>query len=154
VRRALVFLGVVLAAVIIGWLDQRRENSLLRAELAAAMPALSADPGSIVRVEMTTVIGPGAVDSARVSCPAGYRIVYGSFRSVSPESDVFFSDSFGSTRTWAVGLDNFDSKTLGQVTAVAACAPTDRPAPARAKEERAARRRVGRAVERQQAGHR
>jgi hypothetical protein len=151
VQRALVFLGLVLAAVIIGWLAQHRETSLLRAELSA-MSELPADPGSIVRVQMTTELGPGGVDSATVSCPVGYRIVYGAFHSVSPDSEVFFADTFGSTRTWAVGLDNFDSTTLGSVTTVAACAPTDRAASARA--EKAARRRVAEAVAQQEASHR
>jgi hypothetical protein len=40
VQRAFVFLGVVLAVVIMGWLEQRREIWLLRAELKGAMSAL------------------------------------------------------------------------------------------------------------------
>jgi hypothetical protein len=152
VQRALVFLGVVLAVVIIDWQDQRRETSLLRAELSGAMSALSADPDSIVRVEWTTQLGPGGVDRATASCPAGYRVVYGRFHSVSPDSRVFFSGSFGSTRTWSVGLDNFDSRTLGEVKVVAACEPADRPVSARA--EKAARKRVKEAVAAQEASHR
>jgi hypothetical protein len=159
VRRALVFLGVVLAvvimwlehAVVIMWLEQRRETSVLRAELAGATSALSADPDSIERVEWTTILGPGGVDMATSSCPAGYRVVYGAFHSVSPDSEVFFSDSFGSQRTWSVGLDNFDSKTDGQVKVVAACGPADRPVSARA--ESVARKRVKEAVAEREASH-
>jgi hypothetical protein len=52
VQRALVFLGVVLAVVILGWLQQRQEISRLRADLAGATSALSVDPDSIVRVDV------------------------------------------------------------------------------------------------------
>jgi hypothetical protein len=107
-------------------------------------------------VEATTQLGPGGVDFASVSCPAGYRVVYGSYHSVSPDNaEIFFADTFGSKRTWAVGLDNsanLHTQNLGSVTTVAACTPTDRPPSARA--ERAAKRRVKGAVAEQQAGHR
>ena len=153
-ERALVFLGVVLAVVIIGWLDQRRETSLLRAQLSEAMSALSADPDSIKRVEATTELGSGGVDFASVSCPAGYRIVYGSYHSVSPDNaEIFVSGTFGSKRTWAVGLDNSDNlhtESLGSVTAAATCTPTDHAPSARA--ERAARTRVKEAVTRRAPG--
>jgi hypothetical protein len=146
VERGLVFLGLVLAVTTVGWLTQQREILYLRAELAGATSALSADPDSIVPVEWTTDLGPGGVDTATSSCPAGYRLVHGRFHSVSPDSHVFFSGSFGSKRTWSVGLDNFDSKGLGEVKVVAACAPADSPVSGRA--ERAARKRVAEAVER------
>jgi hypothetical protein len=155
VQRALVFLGVVLAVVILGWLQQRQEISRLRADLAGATSALSVDPDSIVRVETSMEIGPTAVDMNRATCPAGYRVVYGGFDSVSPGSEVFFSGSFGSTKTWWVGLDNTrnaDYGELGGVTTVAACAPSDSPVSARA--ERAARKRVKEAVAAQAANHR
>jgi hypothetical protein len=48
VQRALVFLGVALAVVILGWLQQRQETSRLRADLAGATSPLSVDPDSIV----------------------------------------------------------------------------------------------------------
>jgi hypothetical protein len=154
VQRALVFLGVVGAVVTMGWLDQRRETLLLRAELSEAMSALSADPDSIKRVEATTELGPGGVDFASVSCPAGYRIVYGSYHSVSPDNaEIFFSGTFGSKRTWAVGLDNsanLHTENLGSVTTVATCTPTDHAPSARA--ERAARKRVKGAVTRHAPG--
>jgi hypothetical protein len=130
VQRALVFLGVVLAVVILGWLQQRQEISRLRADLAGATSALSVDPDSIVRVETSMEVGPTAVDMNRAPCPAGYRVVYGGFDSVSPGSEVFFSGSFGSTKTWWVGLDNTrnaDYGELGGVTTLAACAPSDSP---------------------------
>jgi hypothetical protein len=146
VQRALVFLGLVLAVTTVAWLRQQREISFLRAELDGATAALSADPDSIVRVEWTTELGPGGVDMATSSCPAGHRLVYGRFHSVSPDSRVFFSGSFGSKRTWSVGLDNVNARDLGGVTVVAACAPADIPVSARA--ERAARERVTEAVER------
>ena len=154
-QRALVFLGVVLAVVILGWLQQGQEISRLRADLAGATSALSVDPDSIVRVETSMAIGPTAVDMNKATCPAGYRVVYGGFHSVSPGSKVFFSGSFGSTKTWWVGLDNTgnaDYGELGEVTTFAACAPSDRPVSARA--ERAARQLVKRAVAAQDASHR
>ena len=155
VQRALVFLGVVLGVVILGWLQQRQEISRLRADLAGATSALSVDPDSIVRVETSMEIGPTAVDMNRATCPAGYRVVYGGFDSVSPGSEVVFSGSFGSTKTWWVGLDNTrnaDYGELGEVTTFAACAPSDSPVSARA--ERAARTRAKEAVEARAAKHR
>ena len=146
-QRALVFLGVVLGVVILGWLQQRQEIANLRADLAGATSALSVDPDSIVRVETSMEIGPTAVDMNRATCPAGYRVVYGGFDSVSPDSEVFLSGSFGSTKTWWVGLDNSrnaDYGELGEVATFAACAPSDSPVSARA--ERAARKRVREAV--------
>jgi hypothetical protein len=139
VQRALAIMGVVLAVVIFGWLQQRQEISRLRTDLAGATSALSADPDSIVRVETSLVIGPTAVDVHEATCPAGYRVVYGGFDSVSSGSEVFFSSSLGSTKTWWVGLDNTrnaDYGELGEVIAFAACAPSDRPVSAPA--ERAA----------------
>jgi hypothetical protein len=154
VQRALVFLSVVGVVLTIGWLDQRRQSSLLQAQLSEAMSALSADPDSIERVETSTEIGPGGVDFASVSCPAGYRIVYGSHHSVSPDNaEIFFAGTFGSERTWAVGLDNsanLHTDNLGSVTTVATCAPTDHEPSARA--ERAARKRVKEAVTRHAPG--
>ena len=79
VQRALVFLGVVLAVVILGWLHQRQEISRWRADLAGATSALSVDPDSIVRVETSLAIGPTAVDMNKAACPAGYRVAYGWF---------------------------------------------------------------------------
>jgi hypothetical protein len=77
------------------------------------------------------------------------------FESVSPGSDVFFSGSFGSTKTWWVGLDNArntDYGELGQVTTFAACAPSDSTVSARA--EGAAQERVTQAVAAQAARQR
>jgi hypothetical protein len=155
VQRALAFMGVALAVVIFGWLQQRRDISRLRTDLAGATSALGADPGSIVRVETSMAIGPTAVDSNEATCPAGYRVVYGGFHSVSPGSEVFFSSSLGSTKTWWVGLDNSrnaDYGELGEVTTFAACAPSDSPVSAPA--ERGARKRVQEAVAEQAAKHR
>jgi hypothetical protein len=146
---------VVLAVVILGWLQQRRETSRLRDDLAGATSALSVDPDSIVRVETSMEIGPTAVDMNKATCPAGHRVVYGGYDSVSPGSEVFFSGSFGSTKTWWVGLDNSgntDYGELGAVTTFAACAPSDSPVSARA--ESAARKRVNEAVAAQAAKHR
>ena len=154
-QRALAFLGVVLAVVILGWQQQHQENSRLRADLAGATSALSVDPDSIVRVETSLAIGPTAVDVHKATCPAGYRVVYGGFDSVSPGSEVFFSSSLGSTKTWWVGLDNTrnaDYGELGEVATFAACAPSDSPVSARA--ERAARKRVKEAVAARAAKHR
>jgi hypothetical protein len=148
-------LGVVLAVVILGWLDERQEASRLRTDLAGATSALSVDPDSIVRVETSMAIGPTAVNMNSASCPSGYRVAYGGFDSVSPGSKVFFSGSFGSTKTWWVGLDNTgntDYGELGEVATFAACAPSDRPVSTRA--ESAAERLVRRAVAEQKANHR
>ena len=112
-QRALAFMGVVLAVVIVGWLQQRQEISRLRTDLAGATSALSADPDSIVRVGGSLVIGPTAVDVHEATCPAGYRVVYGGFESVSSGSEVFFSSSLGSTKTWWVGLDNTGNADYG-----------------------------------------
>jgi hypothetical protein len=154
VQRALVFLAVVGAVVTMGCDDLRREASRLRAEFSEAMSAPSADPDAIKRVEATTELGPGGVDFASVSCPAGYRIVYGSYHSVSPDNaEIFFSGTFGSGRTWAVGLDNsanLHTENLGSVTTMATCTPTDHAPSARA--ERAARKRVKAAVTRHAPG--
>ena len=154
-QRALAIMGVALAVVIFGWLQQRQEVSRLRTDLAGATSALSADPASIVRVGMTLVIGPTAVDVNEATCPAGYRVVYGGFDSVSTGSEVFFSGSFGSTKTWWVGLDNTrnaDYGELGEVTTFVACAPSDSPVSPRG--ERAARKRVKEAVAARAAKHR
>ena len=154
-QRALIALGVVLAVVVLGWWQQRQEISRLRADLAGATSALSVDPDSIVRVETSMEIGPTAVEMNRATCPAGYRVVYGGFDSVSPGSEVFFSGSFGSTKTWWVGLDNTrnaDYGELGEVTTFAACAPSDSPVSSRA--EKAARKRVKEAVAAQAAKQR
>jgi hypothetical protein len=148
-------MGVVLAVVAFGWLQQRREISHLRIDLAGATSALRVDPGSIVRVQTSMAIGPTAVDSNKATCPAGYRVVYGGFDSVSAGSEVFFSSSLGSTRTWWVGLDNTrnaDYGELGEVTTFAACAPSDRPLSAPA--ERAALKRAQEAVAEREAKHR
>jgi hypothetical protein len=52
-------------------------------------------------------VGPGAVQSASAICPPGYAVVSGGFRSSgSRGAKVFFNDSFGSSDTWAVGVDN------------------------------------------------
>jgi hypothetical protein len=155
VQGALVFLGVALAVVTLGWLQQRQETSHLRADLDGATSALSVDPDSIARVETSMEIGPTAVDMNRATCPAGHRVVYGGFDSVSPGSEVFFSGSFGSTKTWWVGLDNTrnaDYGELGEVTTFAACTPSDSPVSARA--ERAARKLVTEAVAARAAKHR
>jgi len=113
VQRALAIMGVVLAVVILGWLQQRQEVSRLRNDLAGATSALSVDPDSVVRVETSLAIGPTAVDVHDATCPAGYRVVYGGFDSVSPGSEVFFSSSLGSTKTWWVGLDTVATPTTG-----------------------------------------
>jgi hypothetical protein len=147
VQRALAILGVVLAVVIFAWLHQRHEISRLRTDLAGATSALSVDPESIVRVETSLAIGPTAVDMNKATCPAGYRVAYGGFDSVSPGSKVFFSSSLGSTKTWWVGLDNTRNANygqLGEVTTFAACAPSDRPVSEPA--ERAARKLAQEAV--------
>ena len=146
-QRALALMGVAVAVLIFGWLQQRQEISRLRTDLAGATSALSADPDSIVRVETSLAIGPTAVDAHQATCPAGYRVVYGGFESVSPGSEVFFSGSLGSTKTWWVGLDNsrnVDYGELGEVITFAACAPSDGPVSAPAEE--AARKRVRQAV--------
>ena len=60
-----------------------------------------------------------------------------------PAREVFLSGSFGSERTWYVGLDNFDnrdSQRMGAVKVSAACAPSENPRSKGA--ERAARQRV------------
>lgn len=153
-QRALVFLGVVLSVTIVGWQHERREASFARTQLSTAMSALGADPDSIKRVVWTTELGPGGVDSATSSCPAGYRLLYGTYRSVSPDNaEVFFAGTFGSQRTWAVGLDNsanLHTETLGSVTVEATCAPGNRPLRS-APSERAARKRMREAVAAQQA---
>jgi hypothetical protein len=95
---------------------------------------------------MSMELGPGGVDSLRVSCPARYRIVYGRFHSVSDDSEVFFSDSFGGARSWFVGLDNSGSNELGSVTAVVACEPAGRARARSARTEQAARKQVAEAV--------
>jgi hypothetical protein len=149
VQRALVFLGLALAVVLVGWLIQQREIRSLRADLASAESALLDVPDAMVHVGSETILGPSGIDFAAVNCPPGYRVVYGGYRSVAPGSQVFFSGSFGSKRTWAVGLDNFDnrhSKRMGAVKVSAACVPSDSPRSKRA--ERAARQRVKAAVRR------
>jgi hypothetical protein len=157
VQRALVFLGVVLAVVILGWLNQLRETSSARAELAKAMTALGVDPGAVEHVEWTTELGPGGIDAAQARCPAGYRLLYGWYHSVTPDNaEIFFAGTFGSLRTWAVGLDNsanIHTTQLGSVTVVAACGPGDRPLRS-SPSERAARRRMRAAVAEQAAKHR
>jgi hypothetical protein len=149
VQRALVFLGLTLAVVVSAWLNQQQEIGSLRASLAVAESTVLADPGAIKYTGSETIIGPGGIDFAAVNCPPGFRVVYGSYSSVSPGSEVFFSGSFGSERTWAVGLDNFDnrhSKRMGAVKVRAACAPSESPRSKGA--ERAARQRVRAAVRR------
>ena len=152
-QRALVFLGLVLAVVVIGWLDQQREIRSLRAKLSGAESALLGGPGAIKYTGSSeTILGPGGINFATANCPPGYVIVYGNYDSVSAGSEVFFSGSFGSERTWYVGLDNFDnrhSKRMGAVKVSAACAPSENPSSKRA--ERAARQRVKAAVRRHMA---
>ena len=116
---------------------------------------MSADPDSIVRVATSLAIGPTAVDVHEATCPAGYRVVYGGFDSVSPGSEVYFSSSLGSTKTWWVGLDNtrnVDYGQLGEVTVFAACVPSDSPVSAPA--EGAARKLAREAVAERSAKHR
>jgi hypothetical protein len=153
VQRALVFLGVVLAVVVTDWRGQQREIRSLRANLAGAESALLGGPGAIKYTGGSeTILGPGGIDFATADCPPGYRVVYGNYDSVSPGSQVYFSGSFGSERTWYVGLDNFDnrhSKRMGAVKVSAACAPSENPRSKRA--ERAARQRVKAAVRRRMA---
>jgi hypothetical protein len=150
VQRALAFLGLVLGVVVTGWLDQPREIRSLRANLSGAESALLGGPGAIRHAGGSeTILGPGGIDFATASCPPGYRVVYGNYDSVSAGSEVFFSGSFGSERTWYVGLDNFDnrhSKRMGAVKVSAACTPSENPRSKRA--ERAARQRVKAAVRR------
>jgi hypothetical protein len=150
VQRALAFLGLVLGVVVTGWLDQPREIRSLRANLSGAESALLGGPGAIKYAGGSeTILGPGGIDFATANCPPGYRVVYGNYDSVSAGSEVFFSGSFGSKRTWYVGLDNFDnrhSQRMGAVKVSAACAPSENPRSKRA--ERAARQRVKAAVRR------
>jgi hypothetical protein len=150
-QRALVFLGLVLAVVVIGWLDQERETPSRGAQLSGAESALPNGP-SAVNTDPETILGPGGIDIATDNCPTGYRVVDGNYHSLSRGSEVFFSGSFGSKRTWYVGLDNFDnrrSKRDGAVQVRATCAPSDKPRSKRA--ERAARQRVNAAVRRHMA---
>jgi hypothetical protein len=150
-QRALVFLGVVLAVVVVGCLDQEREIPSRGAQLSGAESAVPSGPGAI-NTDPETILGPGGIDIATDNCPTGYRIVDGNYHSLSPGSEVFFSRSFGSERTWYVGLDNFGnrhSKRDGAVQVRATCAPSDKPRSKRA--ERAARQRVNAAVRRRMA---
>lgn len=152
-QRGIVILNVALAVVMLGWLDQQREIQSLRAKLSGAESALLGGPGAIKHTGRSeTILGPGGIDFATANCPPGYVVVYGNYDSVSAGSEVFFSDSFGSERTWYVGLDNFDnrhSKRMGAVKLRAACAPSEKPRSKRA--ERAARQRVNAAVRRHMA---
>jgi hypothetical protein len=116
VQRALVFLGVVLAAVVVAWLSEKRENGVLRAQLTEAK--------GFTHRGASMEIGPGGVHPLRVSCPQRYQVVAARFHSVSSNSKVFFSDSFGSKRTWWVGLDNSASEDDGTVTLEVTCLRT------------------------------
>jgi hypothetical protein len=78
----------------------------------------------LTRVEAEKTVAAGDVDSVDATCPAGQGIVTGAFRSISADGEVFFSDTFESPDSWAVGLDNFDSTVEGTVTAIAFCAPS------------------------------
>ena len=152
-RRAIVILNVALAVVMMHWLDQQREMRSLRAKLSGAESALLGGPAAIKYTGSSeTILGPGGIDFATATCPPGYVVVYGNYDSVSAGSEVFFSGSFGSERTWYVGLDNFDNRhstRMGAVKVSAACAPSENPRSKRA--ERAARQRVKAAVRRHMA---
>jgi hypothetical protein len=116
--------------------------------VALAVVVVGCRPGAI-NTDAETVLGPGGIDIATDNCPTGYRVVDGNHHSLSPGSEVFFSRSFGSERTWYVGLDNFGnrhSKRDGAVQVRATCAPSDKPRSKRA--ERGARQRVNAAVRR------
>jgi collagen triple helix repeat protein len=69
-------------------------------------------------------VGPGAVQSATVACPPGYIVLGGGYHSSGPrDAEVFFSDSFGSRDTWAVGMDNSRGAGRATVTVTAQCVP-------------------------------
>lgn len=78
----------------------------------------------MTRVEASAIVAAGDVSSVTATCPPGMGIVTGGFASASADGEVFYSDTFGSTNTWSVGLDNFDSLVEGDVTAVAFCSPS------------------------------
>ena len=147
-RRALVFVGLAVAGVV--QLHQQREIGIVRARLAVTESALTGGSGAITHAGGSeTILGPGGIDVATATCPKGHRVLYGVYDSLSPGSQVFFSGSFGSARTWYVGLDNFDnrhSKRMGAVKVSVACAPSDDPRSKRT--ERAARQRVKAVVRR------
>jgi hypothetical protein len=107
----------------------------------------------ISRVVASKTIGPGGVDSVTVACPPGQGVISGGFTSTGADTEVFFSDSFGSPNTWAVALDNFDSSLSGNVTAVAYCAPSGQAVAPSAAATSRARARAQAAVARQRASH-
>ena len=150
-RRALVFLGLAVAVVV--QLHQQRDIRSLRARLAVTESALAGGSGAMKYTgDSETILGPGGIDVAIANCPPDHRVVHGIYHSLSPGSRVFFSGSFGSERTWYVGLDNFDnrhSKRSGAVKVSVACGPSENPRSKRA--ERTARQRVNAAVRRHMA---
>lgn len=107
--------------------------------------------GQIVSFEASATVPAGTVDGVSVSCDSGQGVIGGAFRSTGADSEVFFSDSFGSTTTWSVGLDNFDSSIEADVTAVVFCAPRGVAATPAAKSK--VRDRIERAIAAQRATH-
>jgi hypothetical protein len=98
-------------------------------------------------------VGPGAVQSATVGCPPGYVVLGGGYQSTgSRAAEVFFSDSFGSRGTWAVGLDNSRGAGRATLTVTAQCVPAAPAADPPAVSDTAARAAVADAVATRRAG--
>jgi hypothetical protein len=108
--------------------------------------------GRIVRVEAVVNVPDGAVDSATATCPAGYGIVGGGYRSVGL-GVVFAQDSYGSPFSWAVLYDNqFGTGITAEVRATAYCAPRGQ-AVTTARARGNSREEVRELLERQRALH-
>ena len=101
-----------------------------RGPLVRPAPAGPAGPpgptalGQLTHVKRELQIGAGQVDSVEVECPPGQGVVSGGFSVVGGDTYAFFSDSFGSPNSWAVGVDNFYSSLTATARATALCAPS------------------------------
>ena len=80
--------------------------------------------GQLTHVKRELQIGAGQIDSVEVECPPGQGVVSGGFSVVGGDTYAFFSDSFGSPNSWAVGVDNFYSSLTATARATALCAPS------------------------------
>jgi hypothetical protein len=121
---------------------------------APGPPGAPAELGKLLRVASTVDVVPGTVDAATAECPHGYGVVGGGVIAIPSgaghaKATVYFSDSLSSPNSWSAGAQLLVPLGIAilrsPLTAVAYCAPLDRPlSPA---ELARARKRTGRRID-------
>lgn len=88
-------------------------------------PAGPVNLSHMTRVEVAGVIAAGDVNSVTATCPAGMGVVTGGYVDLGAGSTVFINDTEGSSNSWVIGSDNFNSSLSDEVHAFAYCVPSN-----------------------------